>query len=195
MNTPSHMLIGAAVFARPPAPASFAAALAGGLAPDLPMLALVLWSTRILGLPEQKVFGEFYYSDAWQAVFAIDHGVFTWGALLAFALLRGRPVLRAFAGSGLLHAVADLLTHHDDARRQFWPMTDWVFRSPVSYWDARYFGNVFAVFEVVLVIVLAGYLCRSRTRTRERVVVLFLAALIVVPVVVTGGFHGLHGMG
>lgn len=195
MNTPSHMLIGAAVFARPLAPACLAAALAGGLAPDLPMLAMILWSTRILGLPEHKVFGESYYSDAWQAVFAIDHGLLTWGALLVFALLRRSLVLRAFAGSGLLHAFADLLTHHDDARRQFWPMTDWVFRSPVSYWDARYFGNAFAVFEVGLVVALAAYLCWSRTRTWERAVVLFLAALIVVPVVVTGGFHGLHGMG
>ncbi len=189
------MLIGAAVFARPVAPARLVAALAGGLAPDVPMFIMVLWSTRVLGQPERKVFGESYYSDAWQAVFAIDHGLLTWGALLAFALLRRRLVLRVFAGSGLLHAFADLLTHHDDARRQFWPMTDWVFRSPVSYWDARYFGNVFAVFEVGLVAVLAAYLCWNRTRTWERAVVLFLAALMVVPVVATGGFHGLHGMG
>lgn len=189
------MLIGAAVFARPVAPNSLLAALAGGFAPDLPMLAMVLWSSRILGLPEHKVFGEFFYSDAWQAVFAIDHSFFVWGALLALAQLRGGMVLRAFTGSGLLHSIADFLTHHDDARRQFWPITDWVFRSPVSYWDARYFGNVFAVFEVGLVVALAAYLCWNRTRIWERAVVLSLAALIVIPVMVTGGFHGLHGMG
>lgn len=115
------MLIGAAVFARPVAPISPLAALAGGLAPDLPMFAMILWSTRILGVPEHEIFGEKYYSDAWQAVFAIDHSFLVWGALLAFALLRGRAVLRAFAGSGLLHALADFLTHHDDARCQLWP--------------------------------------------------------------------------
>ena len=95
----------------------------------------------------------------------------------------------------MLHAFADLLTHHDDARRQFWPITDWVFHSPVSHWDARYFGDVFAVFEVGLVVMLAGCLCRTFTRIWPRVAALSLAALTVVPVVVIGRFRGLHGMG
>jgi len=195
MNTPTHMLIGAALFARPLVPVTLIAAVAGGLAPDLPMFAMILWSTRIAGVPGQQVFGELFFSDSWQSVFAIDHSFLVWGALLATAVWRQSLILRCFAGAGLLHALADFLTHHDDARRQFWPLSDWVFRSPVSYWDARYYGSVFAVFEFGLVMALAAFLCWRMKRLWERALILCLAALIVVPVLLTGGFHGLHGMG
>ncbi len=189
------MLIGAAVFARPAAPATLVAALFGGLAPDLPMFVLVLWSTRVLGLPEYEVFGQLYFSESWQAIFAVDHGFFVWGTLLGIALWRGRTLLRAFAGSGLFHAMADFVTHRDDARRQFWPLSDWVFQSPVSYWDRRFYGDVFAVFEVGLVVVLAALLCWRLKRAWQRGLVLAATAPVVLPVILTGGFHGLHGMG
>lgn len=195
MNTPSHMLVAAAFFARPFAPATLVAAMVGGLVPDLPMFALVLWSTRVIGLPGQEVFGRLYFSDSWQAVFAVDHGFLVWGTLLLAALWSGRCVLRAFAGSGLLHAMADFATHHDDARRQFWPVSDWVFQSPVSYWDPRFYGTVFAAFEVVSVIVLALILCWRFRQAWQRALILASAALVVLPVILTGGFHGLHGMG
>lgn len=195
MNTPSHMLIGAAVFARPLRPATLIAALAGGLVPDLPMFAMILWATRVQGLPDSQVFGEMYFSDTWQSVFAVDHGFFVWGTLLALAVWRSAPVLRAFAGAGLLHAAADFLTHNDDARRQFWPLSDWVFQSPVSYWDARYYGTQFAMFEVALAVVLAGWLCWRLRRWWERALILAVAAPVVLPVLITGSLHGLHGLG
>ena len=75
MNTPSHMLIGAAVFARPMAPAVTLAALAGGLVPDIPIFVMVLWSTRVLGIPEHEVFGQLYFSAGWQAARRSSH----WG--------------------------------------------------------------------------------------------------------------------
>ncbi len=195
MNTPSHMLIGAAVFARPLVPATLVAALVGGLAPDLPMFAMVLWSSRVAGVPEHEVFGTLFFSETWQSIFAVDHSFLVWGGLLGLAMWRRQVILRAFAGAGLLHALADFLTHHDDARRQFWPVSDWVFRSPVSYWDARFYGNAFGMFEVALVVTLTVFLCWQLGRWRDRVLVLAVAAPMVLPVLLTGGFHGLHGLG
>lgn len=195
MNTPSHMLIGAAVFGRPLPPATLIAALVGGLVPDVPMFVLVLWSTRVIGLPEQDVFGKLYFSDSWQAVFAVDHGLFVWGTLFLAALWSGRVLLRAFAGAGLLHAIADFATHHDDARRQLWPVSDWIFRSPVSYWDARYYGNLFGLFEVGLVLTLTLLLCWRLQRWWERALTLSVAAPVIVPFLLTGSLHGLHGLG
>lgn len=195
MNTPTHMLIGAAIFARPLVPATLLAALAGGLAPDLPMFAMVLWSTRVAGLPQHEVYSRVFFSDGWQTVFAIDHSFLVWGALIAAATWRGNVLLRAFAGAGFLHAAADFLTHHDDARRQLWPISDWVFRSPVSYWDARFYGNLFGPFEVALVVTLAAFLCWRLQLLWQRLLVLAVAAPILISVLLTGGMHGLHGMG
>jgi membrane-bound metal-dependent hydrolase YbcI (DUF457 family) len=195
MNTPSHMLIGAAVFARPLSSATLLAALAGGLAPDLPMFAMVLWATRVVGVPEHEVFGRLFFSETWQSVFAVDHSFLVWAGLIGLAIWRGNVIARAFAGAGLLHALADFLTHHDDARRQFWPVSDWVFRSPVSYWDARFYGNAFGMFEIILVATLTVLLCWRLTRWRERVLVLAVCAPVIVPFLVTGSLRGLHGMG
>lgn len=189
------MLVGAAVFSRPLVPASLIAALVGGLVPDLPMLGMVIWSTQMSGVPEHEVFGELYFSAGWQAVFAIDHSLLLWSMLLVTALGSGSVVLRAFFGSGLLHAIADFLTHHDDARRQLWPLSDWVFRSPISYWDTRYFGEVFGFFELGLVLVLTVFLLWRLQLWWQRVLVVMVSAILVLPFVLTGSLHGLHGMG
>ena len=125
----------------------------------------------------------------------MDHGFLIWGAVLGLAIWRRNVILRCFAGAGTFHAVADFLTHHDDARRQFWPVSDWVFRSPVSYWDARFYRNAFGMFEVALVVTLTVLLCRRLKRWQERALVLFTTAPVIVPLLLIGSLHGLHGMG
>jgi hypothetical protein len=110
------------------------------------------------------------------------------------ALWRRQLILRAFAGAGLLHALADFLTHHDDTRRQLWPVSDWVFRSPVSYWNPQFYGEAFGMFEVALVVGLTSFLCWRLERWRDRALVLAVAAPLLAPVLLTGSLHGLHGM-
>lgn len=135
MNTPVHLLLGSAVFAKPAERTTIWAALAGALMPDLSLYLLAGSSIYLLGLSPQYVFDQLYFSDAWQTIFAIDNSFFVWGALLAFALWRNWPLLTVFACAGLLHLALDLPLHHDDGRPHFWPISSWVFESPVSYWD------------------------------------------------------------
>lgn len=137
MNTPAHLIIGAALAARPPERAILAAALAGGLAPDLSLYLLAGFALFVQGIPPQIVFDELYFSDTWQTIFAIDNSVFVWGALLGLAHWRGKPALMAFAIAGLAHLALDFPLHHDDGRAHFWPISTWIFESPLSYWDMR----------------------------------------------------------
>ena len=195
MNTASHILIGAAILGRPSIPAITLGAMAGGLVPDLPMFAMVMWSTLVLGLPGEVVFGQLYFSEIWQTVFSIDHGFLVWGGLFAFAVCKNLAVLHAFAGAGLLHALVDFLTHHDDARSQFWPLSNWVFNSPVSYWDVGHYGAIFALFEVGVVILLSTLLFLRLQRIWERALILIIAATVIVPYILTGNLHGMSGMG
>ena len=194
MNTPTHMIIGGALWAKRDRPGSLFAAFAGGLAPDLPMIAMILFATKVTGVPEQDVYGILYFSDEWQRVFAIDHSFLVWGLVLAAGYLLRVFTLTAFAGSGLAHAAVDFLTHHDDARQQLWPFTDWKFASPFSYWDPAYFGSIVAPLEALLVFVLTISLVFRLRRLWEKALTLAISAIFLVPIVVTGGFHGLHGM-
>lgn len=164
MNTPAHLLIGAAVMGRKGQAGTVWAAFAGSLLPDLSLYLLGGWALFVAGIPPQVVFGELYYSATWQLIFSIDNSFFVWGILLAFALWRKSRVSIALTGAALLHLVLDLPLHHDDGRAHFWPLTDWVFQSPLSYWDRAY-GSLFVAPVAAFIAFLAGVLVIQRDRS------------------------------
>lgn len=160
MNTPTHLIFGAAAFGKPGAPLITAAALAGAFLPDFSLYAMAGWHLFVLGTSPRIVFDELYFSDLWQAVFAVDNSFILWGLLFAVALMFKTRWLIALAGAGLLHLALDFPLHHDDARRHFWPVSDWVFVSPYSYWDRAHHGGTIATIEIVISLVLLAVLWR-----------------------------------
>jgi len=63
----------------------------------------------------------------------------------------------------LLHLATDFTVHHYDARRHFWPLSNWIRQSPISYWDSRFYGHVIAPIELLLDIGLSVVLWRKHT--------------------------------
>lgn len=180
MNTPAHLIFASAAFAQPNQTRTFWLAALGGLLPDISLYGMVAWHLLVLGTPENVLFGEVYYSDFWQQIFAIDNAFLLWGLLLFVAAWRKLPGLAAFAGGGLLHLVFDFPLHHDDGRAHFWPLTDWVFQSPVSYWDPAHYGIIVSIVEIAICLVLSLWLWRrfSSIGIRIAISVLLIAELI-----------------
>jgi hypothetical protein len=160
MNTPTHLIIGAAAFAKPGAPWITVAALTGALFPDLSLYLLAGWHLFVLDVAPRVVFGQLYYSESWQSVFAVDNSFIVWGVLLAIAAALRKPVLIAFTGAAFLHLLFDFPLHNHDARQHFWPVSDWVFISPVSYWDSAHYGNFAGPVEMILSLGLLAILWR-----------------------------------
>lgn len=158
MNTPAHLIFGAAAFGKPEQRWTMTAAVLGGLAPDLSLYLLVAWHLLIVETPAQVVFDELYFSDAWQQIFAVDNSFFVWGAVLAVAIWRKWVPVIAFAAAAILHVLLDFPLHAGDGRPHFWPVTMWVFDSPFSYWDnrfgARWIGPVELAVTAALVVIL-----------------------------------------
>jgi hypothetical protein len=152
------MLMGAALLGSPLDPATTAAAAAGGLAPDLPLILRVVWAQQIERHKVHEIFGRLYFSRAWQAFLAPWHSVFLWGGILILAALAQSSVLAAFSLSGLIHSGVDFFLHVDDAHLHFWPVSDWRFRSPVSYWDSSHYGRVVRPIELALALACAVWL-------------------------------------
>jgi len=150
MNTQTHVLMSAALFGSAASAGQTFAAAAGGLAPDLPMISMVIAARWILRKSPREIFGTLYFSPSWQLGLAPWHSIPLWAGGLAAAVVAGGGVTIAFAASGLVHVVCDLFLHHSDAHRQFWPLSNWRFRSPVSYWDNAHYGHLFRPFEFVL---------------------------------------------
>ncbi len=172
MNTPSHVIFALAAFGRRGAPGRNAAAVAGGLAPDLSLYLLAGWAMGVRGATPGEVFGTLYPSDTWQAVFAVDNSFVIWGVVALAAWAADRRLALVFAAAALLHLALDFPVHHDDARRHFWPLTDWVFVSPVSYWDTAHHGGIAGRVELAAALVCLAVLWRRHAdRLGRRAVV------------------------
>ncbi|MEP1352441.1 MAG: cobalamin biosynthesis protein CobQ [Tateyamaria sp.] len=162
MNTPAHLLIGAAAFGRPAQSRIILAAFIGALLPDLSLYVMAGTALFVLSIPPARVFNELYFSDAWQTVFAIDNSFLLWGALLGLALWRQVPWAVALTGAAVLHLLLDFPLHHDDGRPHFWPVSAWVFESPISYWDRTKGAGWVAPVEAVVALVVAVMLWLRR---------------------------------
>lgn len=160
MNTSAHLIFGAATFARPEHRWTLIAALLGGLAPDLSLYLMAGWHLVVLGTDPQVVFGQLYYSYAWQSVFAVDNSVILWGVAFAIGLWCKWWILIAFAGAGLLHIGFDFPLHAGDGRAHFWPITDWIFDSPLSYWDHQHHAGWIGPLELLMTALLFAVLWR-----------------------------------
>ena len=105
----------------------------------------------------------------------MDNSIPLWATVLALGHWRRRPWVVALAGAALLHLAFDLALHADDARRHFWPLTDWVFASPLSYWDRRHHAGVVGPLEIAATLALGAWLL---TRHRSAVARAIVAALM-----------------
>ncbi len=184
MNTPAHLIFGLAAFGKPKQAAVTAAAFMGALIPDLSLYLMAGWHLRVLETPPRMVFGELYFSDAWQSIFRIDNSMVLWGIILVIGLMGRWPVLIALAGAAELHLVFDFLLHNDDARAHFWPLTNWVFKSPVSYWDRDHYGTIAGSIEIGVSLALCVVLFRRFSHIGMRALVILLGAAQAAPIVI-----------
>jgi len=144
MNTQTHVLMGAVLFGGTVSGGQTAAAVVGGLLPDLPAILMVVWARWWAARSPREIFGTLYFSRRWQVLLAPWHSVPLWGAGVALGWASASPVLIAFAASGLIHVGIDFFLHASDAHRHFWPFSDWRFESPVSYWDSAHTTAVYS---------------------------------------------------
>ena len=156
MNSQTHLLLASAILGRgSKEPARMAPVLVGATLPDLSIFVL-FGVAQLQGISSAELWGEVYWQEPWQTLSAISNSfplfllLFLAGLLLSRTAPLAGNALRLVALAALLHLAADFPLHADDAHRHFWPLTDWRFFSPVSYWDPRHFGLIVSALEAVL---------------------------------------------
>lgn len=184
MNTPAHLIFGMTAFGKAGHARLTGAALAGSLIPDLSLYILSGWHLLVLDTAPEVVFGRLYFSDAWQSIFRIDNSFILWGTALGFAMMFRAPVFVALCGAAMLHLGFDFLLHNDDGRAHFWPISNWIFQSPVSYWDPDHYGNIAGAIEVALVLLCCGVLWRRFSGWGMRVLIAALGFAQMTPFVI-----------
>ena len=189
MMTQTHLLLGAALFARPGQNRRNATILIGTLVPDLAIYVLFTWAS-VTGIDQETLWRETYWSEPWSTWTTIGNSFPLYFALLLVALMLiapkdGRPRWQSlpalFALAALIHLLGDFPLHASDAHRHFWPISEWRFNSPISYWEPDHYGGIFAPIESIFGIGLAVLLWRrfSHRLVRGCLFILLLAYLAV----------------
>jgi hypothetical protein len=80
----------------------------------------------------------------------------------------------------MLHSALDFPFHANDGHRHFFPVSDFRFDSPVSYWDPARFGRAVALIETVSGFALSVYWFRRAVRAVARLMTALLAAVYAV---------------
>ncbi len=140
MNTPAHIALGLAVLGRRARRRDWWVIVVGAVLPDL--FILIQFYARGLnpsGATEALALLVKFFNSAplYLGVLAAGFAVrLRWLVLLAAA--------------ALAHIAFDLPFHSQDARPHFFPLTEWQFVSPVSFWDARHHGRLVGLLEGAL---------------------------------------------
>ena len=167
MTTQSHTIINLALLSRRDKPHHHRYALIGAILPDLPMFLFFAIETFILRTPQRELWDTRYFMPAWQNFFDLFNSI----PLILLVLGIGYYLLNSekitvLAWSMLIHCGFDFFLHNDDAHHHLFPLSDFAFESPVSYWDAAHYGNIVAPIEVCATLAVSVYLFR-RLQTRS----------------------------
>ena len=152
MNTPSHAIINLFLLGKQSLPQANLPIFLGAILPDIPIFLFYGWAKLIAGQSEKQIWSETYYKPVWQNIVAIFHSIplalsgwliadyFNWESLEILFI------------SLVLHSLGDLPVHNDDAHRHFFPLSNYRFISPISYWDRKHHGAIVSLLELLLVL-------------------------------------------
>lgn len=159
-------------------PAAISGAV-GSLLPDVPAFLGVAYFTGMGyfrqgwdAIPSEEVLDAIYFTGPFGATGSALHSLVPPAFLIVlYTLLRlgrldARRILLWFLIGWAAHTVGDFLTHVDDSRPLFWPISGWEWASPVSYYDSDYYGREFFLAEHGLIAATMALLAAKRIRNR-----------------------------
>ena len=184
MTTHSHAILNIALLSKRDKPFLHRYAFIGAVLPDLPLFIFFIIESVIRKTPQRELWGSVYFTEAWQNFFDIFNSIPLILILLGIGYyLLNSERITIFAWSLLIHCAFDFLTHHDDGHHHFYPLSDFVFESPISYWDRDHHAAIVAPIERVVILAASIYLFpRLKTRLARGCLivinVLFLASYL-----------------
>ncbi len=161
MNTPAHLIVNLCVLGRKKSPRSQWAILLGALLPDSPMFLFYFVEKVIRDVPEYLIWTRDYYLDGWQNFIDVFNSIPLIGLGWFIAFRMQSRVGQLLFLSMMVHVFGDLPVHHDDAHRHFFPLFNWRFESPISYWDPQHYGHIVTLFEIGALLLCSVFLLRG----------------------------------
>ena len=185
MNSPTHSLLALALLSKGGQTKRNWAVFIGSIIPDA---AIYLWAPYqmfVKGVDGRTLWNELYFQPPMQTAIALFNSIpiyvvmaiIGWSAFykIQAAKIWGKLVM-FFALAALIHMATDLPVHGHDAYRHFWPLTDWRFHSPVSYWEADLHAGWVSLVEAIIGLTCIVVLWRRFPKLWVKVILALLAA-------------------
>jgi len=176
MNTLAHIVIASAALSRLKAAKRNRAVMAGAFLPDLSMFVFFAWS-RLRGWSGDETWNVQYWTEPWQTLGAGSNSFVVFSIVWLISVSRRWSLVAILAAAALIHIALDFPLHGDDAHRHFWPLSDWRFASPISYWDPSHNGIWGGLIETLAVLVASALLWTRFSGARVRIAIAAFAVL------------------
>ena len=143
-----------AVLAKPGTPKRNWAIFLGSIVPDIVIYLWAPYQAFVRGHTWETIWRTLYFEAPMQNLIAYVNSVpiYTALALAGYGFrttLWGKLCL-GFSGAALLHIAFDFPVHSHDAYRHFWPLTDWRFYSPLSYYEIDHHARWVSLVEALI---------------------------------------------
>ncbi len=186
MITPSHLIYSWALakgtekgVTEGPLQHRTGAFILGALLPDIPVYIFFLVCGVLLGYGHERLWDDLYFNSGWSVAFTLSHSLLLWPLVYLGATYKDWFVARWVAISATFHVVVDFCVHTADAYTHFWPLTDWRFVSPISYWDRASYGQYVGCFDALLVCGLLWWLTTHYRESKLRILIYGLIILAI----------------
>lgn len=184
MLTQTHALLALAIWAKPKETARNWSVLAGALATDVFIYVGFLWYIGFKGQTASLYFRDTYFAETMQFWSALSNSLPLFALIAAIGFFtrsqKWGALLLVFALAGFSQSLIDLPVHADDAHRHFWPISNWRFISPISYWDPDHYGRIAGPLDMILGLGCIALLWRKFNRRWVKIVLGFWAILYVI---------------
>ena len=175
MDTGTHIVANLLVQSRRSKPRLFVAVALGAMIPDLPIIIFYAWESLFAGYSEHVIWTQRYFLSGWQNFIDVFNSIPLITVVLIVAAAMRMKWLPVILTGMLLHILLDIPFHNDDAHRHFYPLSDWKFVSPISYWDPRYHGDIMAVVQIAVMTVGLVWLWIRHTGRFEKWMIALMA--------------------
>ncbi|HBB33741.1 MAG TPA: hypothetical protein DDZ80_01205 [Cyanobacteria bacterium UBA8803] len=156
MNTPSHAILNLALLSQQQSIPALTITI-GAILPDAPIFLLYFWAKLVHRQTERQIWSETYELPFWQNLVATFHSIPLALLGVATAHFFGWEPLQILSLSMVLHSLLDFPVHNHDAHRHFFPLSNYRFISPLSYWDTKHHARVVSMVEKLLVLAASIY--------------------------------------
>ena len=157
MMSPTHTLLALALFTKKDKPVRNWSVFIGSVIPDSFIYVAWIVLTFFMQVEQEIIWREIYFDDPMQTIAAIFNSVPLYLLVLLIGFLNrqklwGKAVM-FFGLAALSHIALDFPVHNHDAYAHFWPLSEYRFFSPVSYYEEHLHGDLVGTVDAAIAII------------------------------------------